>query len=147
MLEGRDAILRGLDRTERWNCGNLMKFSKTKHKILHLGQGDPRHKTSLGSEWIESSPEEKEMGVLVVKMLEMTLFSNVNLQPTKPNASKSVWAAAGGEDSAPLLCSPDTPPAMLHPALGPTTSEGCEPGGVSPKEDCKNNQRIRAPVL
>lgn len=39
MLERWDAILRNLDRLERWAYANLMSFSKAKCKVLHVGRG------------------------------------------------------------------------------------------------------------
>jgi len=69
---GRDAIQTDLDRLERWAHANLMRIDKSECKVLHTRQANPKHKYMLDGEWIESSPEEKDLGLSVDKKISMT---------------------------------------------------------------------------
>ena len=42
-----------------------MKFNKAKGKVLPMGQGNPKHKSRLGEQWMGGYPVEKELGVVV----------------------------------------------------------------------------------
>ncbi|KAK4827506.1 hypothetical protein QYF61_018806 [Mycteria americana] len=49
-----------------------MKFNKSKCQILHLGQSNTKHKYKLREKWLESSPAEKDQGVLVDSRLSVS---------------------------------------------------------------------------
>ena len=62
--EEQEALQGNLSRLEHWAIINGMKFNESKCWILHLGRSNAGHKIKLGEKWLESSPAERDLGVL-----------------------------------------------------------------------------------
>ncbi|PKU43422.1 hypothetical protein llap_6280 [Limosa lapponica baueri] len=125
-----------------------MRFKKAKCKVLQLGQGNPQYQYRLGNEGIESSPEDKDLGVLVDEKLDID--RQYALAAQKANhilgCIKSSMASRSREVILPLYS------ALVRPHLEYciqlwSCQERHGPVGAGPEEGHKNDQRGGTPPI
>jgi len=91
------------------------------------GGGNPKQKYRLNREWIESSPEKKDLGVLVDEKHNLTQQCVLAAQKANHPHPGLLQEKSGqqfkGGDSSPLLYSGETPPGVLCPALEPSAQK------------------------
>jgi len=124
--EGCAVIQHELDRLESWAERNLMKISKGKCRVPHLQRKNPMHQYRLGTDMLESSYAERDLGVLVNDKL--TMSQQCALVSKKANGilgciKKSV-ASRSREVLLPLYTVlSETPSRVLCPVLGSPVQE------------------------
>ncbi|TRZ25682.1 hypothetical protein HGM15179_001401, partial [Zosterops borbonicus] len=140
-LVGRDVTQRDF---EKWACRREMdpiKFHKSKYKVLHMDQGNPKHKYRLCRQSNDSSSE-NDTQLLVDKKVSMAsqcVFpaqkDNHILGYFKSMTSRSRWLVLP-------LCSgfDETPSGCLHPALGISAQDRFSPTGASPEDPQRSSE-------
>ena len=119
--EGCAAIQRDLDRLESWAKANLMKFSKSKCKVLCAGGNNPMHQYRLGADLLESGSVEEDLGVLVDSRLTLSHHCALRGQVVQwyPGLHKKECGQQDGGDYPPLILhSNEAVPGGLCPILG-----------------------------
>ncbi|KAJ7406812.1 rna-directed dna polymerase from mobile element jockey-like [Willisornis vidua] len=124
-----------------------MRFNKPKFKVLHLGQGSPRYQYQLRDEQIKSSPAKKDLGALVdvkLDMIQQCVLATWRASCVLGSIKSSVASRSREVILSSLLCSGETSPRVLHPALGSSAQGRHGPVGAGPEESRKDDPRAGA---
>jgi len=140
--ERRATLQDDLDRLEEWGNKSLMKFSKDKCKVLHLGKHNPGVQHRLGSTWLGSSSVERDLGV----RMDSKLSVSEQCAAAEKKASR-MWGCINKgitsrdkEVTIPLRTCQVTP-AILCSVLVPAMQNRCGQAGEGPEKGHKADQR------
>ena len=127
-----------------------MRFNKSKYKVLHLGQGNICYQYKLGDVQTERSLTEKDPG----GSGGWQAGHEPAMCPCSPESQsypglhqKKCGQWVKGGDPAPLLCTGEASPGLLHPDVESSVQERHRPVGACQEEGHKNDQRGVKPLL
>ena len=69
-LQDREAFQDMLSRLENWSQEWQLLFNRNKCKVVHFGKNNVRQEYSMGGHVLESSKQEKDLGVLIYDSLK-----------------------------------------------------------------------------
>ncbi|RMC10266.1 hypothetical protein DUI87_13068 [Hirundo rustica rustica] len=121
LLEDRMALQRDLEWLDRWAESNKMKFSKSKCPVLHFGCNNPLQRYRLGTVWLDSAQEERDLGVLVTAADHEPAVCPGGQEGQRHPGLYQEWCGQQeqGGHSSPVLGTGQATPRVLCPVLAP----------------------------
>lgn len=114
MLERRNAIHTDLDRLESCFCMNLVKFQKTKCKLLHWSQGNLKQSTGWVEKGLRVTPKRKILGCWLIKNYMSQQCALAALKTIHTLGSIKINMASRTREVIPSLCSALTRPHLKY---------------------------------
>ena len=119
-------------------------------KVLHLGWGNPKHRYRLGGEWLESSSEEKDLGVLIDERFSMSWQYALTAQKSQPYPGlhqKKCDQQVKEGNPVTLFCFGESSPGVPCSDVESSVQERCGPVGACTEEGQKSDPRDGVPPL
>ncbi|RMC22456.1 hypothetical protein DUI87_00770 [Hirundo rustica rustica] len=122
LLEGIRAVQRDLEQLDGWAESNKMKFNKSKCQVLHFGHNNPLQCYRLGTVWLDSAQEERDLGALVTAAEHEPAVCPGGQEGQWHPGLDQEWCGQQeqGGHSSPVLCTGEATPRVLCPVLGPS---------------------------
>ncbi|RMC07471.1 hypothetical protein DUI87_16943 [Hirundo rustica rustica] len=122
LLEGRMALQRDLERKAGRAESNKMKFDKSKCRVLLFGHNNPLQRYRLGTVWLDSAQEERDLGALVTAAEREPAVCPRGQEGQWHPGLDQEWCGQQeqGGHSSPVLGTGEATPRVPCPVLGPS---------------------------